>query len=173
MVLWLDQRLLWQRSCHETSEKSRRDIRRSLVMTEDCETIGVILPRDKKLNPRSRDLRNNATKQENHLWYDFLKKQKQQFYRQRVIGDYIVEFYCPTLRLVIEVDGAQHYEKGAIEYDTVRTEYLDSLGIMVVRITNKDIDRNFQGVFAVLEDTILSRHETRGLDATAPLPKEP
>lgn len=127
-----------------------------------------ILPRDKRLNSRARDLRNNATKQENRLWYDFLKKQELQFYRQRVIGEFIADFYCPVIRLVIEVDGAQHFVKDAIEYDSQRTEYLESLGLTVIRFTNIDVDRNFAGVCRVIEQAILSRHT-----ATAPLPKEP
>ena len=115
------------------------------------------LPRDKKLNPYSRSLRKNATKQENHLWYDFLKKHPLQFNRQRIIGDYIVDFHCPKAKLVIELDGSQHYKGDAIEYDKQRTDYLESLGLMVMRFTNVDIDRNFDGVCQVIEQTILDQ----------------
>ena len=116
-----------------------------------------ILPRDKKLNTYSRDLRNNATKQENHLWYDFLKLQPCQFYRQRIIGEYIADFYCHKAKLVIELDGAQHYENDALEYDAQRTEYLESLGLIVLRFTNRDVDEDFKAVCMMIEQTILSQ----------------
>ena len=115
------------------------------------------LPRNKKLNPYSRNLRKNATKQENHLWYDFLKKQPLRFNRQRIIGEYIVDLHCPKANLVIEIDGSQHYEEDAIKYDKRRTDYFESLGLAVIRFTNTDIDRNFDGVCQVIEQTILSQ----------------
>lgn len=113
-------------------------------------------------------MRNNSTKQEKHIWFDFLITQSNQFYRQRVIGNYIVDFYCPTLKFVIELDGSQHYEDEAIEYDKNRTEYLEKLGVIVLRFTNREIDSNFNEVCAIIEQTILSQ-----LTLTAPLPKEP
>ncbi|MEA4924226.1 MAG: endonuclease domain-containing protein [Syntrophomonadaceae bacterium] len=112
------------------------------------------LPRNKKLNPYSRSLRNNATKQENHLWYDFLRKHPLRFNRQRIIGEYIVDFYCPKANLVIELDGSQHYEEDAVEYDKRRTDYLKSLGLTVIRFTNADVDRNFDGVCQTIERAI-------------------
>ena len=125
------------------------------------------IPRDMKLIPHSRDLRNHPTKQENHLWYDYLKGQKLHFYRQRIIGEYIVDFYSSAIKLVIEIDGSQHYEEDSVEYDTQRTIYIEGLGLKVIRFTNKDIDRNFSGVCSMIEEEILSRC------ATAPLEKEP
>ncbi len=104
------------------------------------------LPRDKALKPFSRELRTNATKQENHLWYDFLKDVKPRFTRQRIIGRYIADFFCYERMLVVELDGSQHYEPDAVEYDRVRTEYLNSLGITVLRFSNHDVDSNFEGV---------------------------
>ena len=118
---------------------------------------GEFLPRDKKLNPYARNLRNNMTKQENHLWCDFLKKQPLRFNRQRIIGEYIADFYCPKANLVIELDGSEHYEVEAIEYDKRRTSHLKSLGLTVIRFTNTDIDRNFEGVCQAIEQTILSQ----------------
>ncbi len=115
------------------------------------------LPRNKKLNPRSRNLRNNTTRQENHLWYDFLKNHSLQFNRQRVIGEYIVDFYCSRAKLVIEIDGLQHYEEGAIAYDQRRTAYLEGLELTVMRFTNKDIDSNFDGVCQVIEQKVWSQ----------------
>ena len=115
------------------------------------------LPRNKQLNPRSRNLRNNTTQQENHLWYDFLKNHSLQFNRQRVIGEYIVDFYCPRAKLVIEIDGSQHYEESAIAYDQRRTAYLEGLELTVMRFTNKDIDSNFDGVCQVIEQKVWSQ----------------
>ena len=115
------------------------------------------LPRNKKLNSNSRSLRNNTTKQENHLWCDFLKKHQLQFNRQRVIGEYIVDFYCPHANMIIEIDGSQHYEQAAIEYNERRTAYFESLGLIVIRFTNKDIDSNFDGVCQVIEQAILNQ----------------
>ena len=119
--------------------------------------VKMILPRDKKQKPHSSFLRNNATKQENHLWYDFLKQSQFQFNRQRIIGEYIVDFYCPTAKLVIELDGSQHFEKEAIEYDTLRTGYLKSLGLKVLRFTNDEIDQSFESVCLKINKSILSQ----------------
>jgi len=115
------------------------------------------LKRNKDLNPLSRNLRKNMTKQENHLWYDFLKKQPQQFYRQRIIGQYIVDFYCDKAKLVIELDGSQHYNETNAEYDLERTKYLNELNLTVLRFSNFDVDRNFEGVCAAIERAILSQ----------------
>ena len=123
-----------------------------------------MISRNKSLRNHSTELRNNATRQENHLWYDFLKKCRLQFYRQRIIGNYIVDFYCPKAKLVVELDGTQHYEKEAVEYDSIRTKYLNSLELQVIRFSNKDIDDNFDAVCEVIEEAILSQ-----LSLTAPL----
>jgi very-short-patch-repair endonuclease len=88
----------------------------------------------------------NATKQERHLWYDFLRTMKPQFRRQVVIGQFIVDFYCGKAKLVIELDGSQHFEENAIEYDKQRTEILKALGCYVIRYTNYEIDHNFKQV---------------------------
>jgi len=115
------------------------------------------LPRNKKLNPLSRCLRRNMTKQETHLWYDCLRQLPYPFNRQRIIGQYIVDFYCDKLRLVIELDGSQHYEAKVAARDKKRTQYLESLGLAVLRFTNRDIDRNFDGV-CVMIDAFIERH---------------
>jgi very-short-patch-repair endonuclease len=115
------------------------------------------LPRDKQLITYSQNLRKNATPQEKHLWFDYLKKQTKQFNRQRIIGVYIVDFFCPTLNLVIEIDGSQHYEEVALEYDARRTEYFESLALKVIRLTNIDIDRNFNGVCEMLDEIIAGK----------------
>jgi very-short-patch-repair endonuclease len=86
--------------------------------------------------PRSQLLRKNATKEERHLWYDFLKAFPVQFNRQKVIGSFIVDFYSDKAKLAIEIDGAQHYEEYAQQYDEERIAFLNGLGITVVRFSN-------------------------------------
>ena len=99
-----------------------------------------------KLKTRSQELRKNMTKEENKLWYDFLRKLPVNFHRQKMIGNYILDFYCAAHKLAIEVDGAQHYESDAINYDLKRDEYLSSIGVSVIRYSNNDINTNFDGV---------------------------
>ena len=102
---------------------------------------------DKLHNPElthiSKLLRKNATKEESHLWYDFLKGLNPQFKRQKVIGRYIVDFYCPKAKMVIELDGTQHNEVENKAKDKERDEYLEELGIVVFRYSNRDINKNF------------------------------
>jgi len=80
-----------------------------------------MLESDSSLRPPARELRNNATKQENHLWYDFLKKQPAQWYRQKINGEFIVDFYCPKAKLVVELDGSQHYTPQGLAHDEERS----------------------------------------------------
>ncbi len=91
-------------------------------------------------------MRKNMTKEEKHLWYDCLKNIEQTFQRQKVIGKYIVDFYCASAKLVIELDGSQHGTDKGIEKDKERDKYLNSLGLTVLRFSNYDINTNFQGV---------------------------
>lgn len=106
----------------------------------------MALPKNRKLKVNSQNLRKNATKEENKLWYDFLKTHKFQWNRQKVIGSYIADFYCNVARLIVELDGSQHYEESAIEYDMRRSRYFDGLGIQVIRFSNLDVLENFEGV---------------------------
>ena len=94
----------------------------------------------------SQELRSNMTKEEKHLWYDFLKKLPQTVNRQKVVGNYILDFYCAQAKVAIELDGAQHYEKEAKEKDRERDAFLNEQGIKVLRYTNIDINSNFDGV---------------------------
>ena len=98
------------------------------------------------LTGNAKILRRNMTKEERHLWYDFLKTLPITVNRQKVIGNYIVDFYVATAKIVIEIDGSQHYEDSGIENDAKRDEYLDSLGIKVLRYSNSDINKRFDGV---------------------------
>ena len=86
------------------------------------------------------------TKEERHLWYDFLKTLPVTIHRQKVIGDYIVDFYCASAKIVIELDGSQHYSPEGIASDKSRDEYLAGLGIDVLRYANSDVNNNFEGV---------------------------
>ena len=86
------------------------------------------------------------TKEEKHLWYDFLKNLSVTVNRQKVIGRYIADFYIASCKLVIELDGSQHYEKDGLENDAIRDAYFNSLGIEVFRYSNLDINKNFDGV---------------------------
>lgn len=95
----------------------------------------------KQIKNKRKDLRNNPTDAEKFLWYELKKRQLngKKFRRQQSIGNYIVDFYCPEERLVIELDGAHHYEDDQKEYDEKRTEYLESLRLRVIRFRNTDV----------------------------------
>ncbi len=99
-----------------------------------------------QLKNNARILRKNMTKEERHLWYDFLKILPVTINRQKVIGNYIVDFYCHQAKLVIELDGSQHYENDNMEKDAERTDYLKGYGLKVIRIPNNEVSRNFRGV---------------------------
>ncbi len=99
-----------------------------------------------KLSGNARALRKNMTKEERHLWYDFLKQLPIMVHRQKVIGHYIVDFYIAERKLAIELDGSQHYERAGQNYDTVRDAYLHERGITVLRYSNADVNMRFAGV---------------------------
>ena len=98
------------------------------------------------LTQRAKALRKNMTKEERHLWYDFLKDYPVRFLRQKVIDNYIVDFYCHDARLIIELDGSQHYEEKGQKKDAIRTEKLEQRNLSVIHIPNNEINRNFRGV---------------------------
>ena len=112
------------------------------------------LPYEHHLIKSAKSLRKEATKQENHLWYDFLKNYPLRFQRQKAIGNYIVDFYCHKARLVVELDGSQHYEKDSVHYDAQRTVFLNEQGLTVLRIANIDIDRNFEAACMEIDKTV-------------------
>ena len=101
-----------------------------------------------KLRKNAQKLRREMTKEERRLWYDFLKQLSVTINRQKVIAHYIVDFYCASGKLVIELDGSQHYEDEGAASDRERDRVLNQLGISVVRYSNDDINRNFDGVCA-------------------------
>ena len=102
--------------------------------------------KNQRLSSNARTLRKNMTKEERHLWYDCLKELPVMVHRQKVIGPYIVDFYIADAKLVIELDGSQHYELEGKQRDAVRDSYLESMGLTVVRYSNAEINREFRVV---------------------------
>ena len=115
------------------------------------------MERNNNLTELARKLRKNQTKEEALLWYKFLSKYPVRFHRQYVIGDYIVDFYCHEAKLVVELDGSQHYDPQEIEKDQKRTAYLESLGLQVLRFTNLDVLQRFDAVCQTIDSKILSK----------------
>ena len=102
--------------------------------------------KNKNLSELARTLRKNMTRHERHLWYDFLKGLPMMVHRQKVIGSYIVDFYIAEKKLVIELDGSQHYELPGKQADAARDAFLTGQNLTVLRYANSDIDKNFRGV---------------------------
>ena len=98
------------------------------------------------LTKNAKTLRKEMTKEERHLWYDFLRSYPIRFLRQKVIDNYIVDFYCHEARLIIELDGSQHYTDTGMAKDRIRTEKIAHRDLTVIRIPNNEINRNFKGV---------------------------
>ena len=118
-----------------------------------------------KLTENAKKLRKSMTKEERHLWYDFLKTIPQTVNRQKVIGSYIADFYCAEAKLVIELDGTQHFENA--EKDMVRDRYFKGLGLTVVRYSNRDVWNSFERVCA----DILQRISTSSTASGPPSPR--
>ena len=117
--------------------------------------MGLMSRRDNpNLKGFSTALRKNQTKEEKHLWYDFLRQYPVRFNRQKVLGPYIVDFYCASAKLVIELDGSQHYSEEGSEDDKIRDRYLARLGIKVVRYSNLEITREFDAVCVDISENV-------------------
>ena len=106
---------------------------------------------NKNLIPRAKEMRRPMTRHERRLWYDYLSTYPLRFQRQKVIGPYIADFYCHAARLVVELDGAQHYEVHAKAYDAERTAFLEAAGLFVLRFPNAAVERDFAGVCTVID----------------------
>jgi very-short-patch-repair endonuclease len=115
-----------------------------------------------RLKPKARALRTNLTDAEQRLWSRLRRKQISgvQFYRQRPVGNYIVDFFAPAVRLVIEVDGAQHAERSEAEYDKERSEYLEQVGLRVLRFDDRQVLTETDGVIENIFQ-IVTHFETR------------
>ena len=113
--------------------------------------------KNNSLLENARSLRKNMTKQEKHLWYDFLRTYPIKIYKQRIIDNFIVDFYCHQALLVIELDGSQHYTIDGKNYDANRTSILEKYGIKVLRFSNLDLNQNFEGVCFIIDKNIKER----------------
>ena len=112
---------------------------------------------NKSLVSNARALRKNLTKEERHLWYDFLRYCRPRFRRQEIIGNYIADFYCHQAKLAIELDGSQHTEPEAIAYDRARTAFLQKEGYRVLRISNLDVWKDFRAVCEAIHNEVQKR----------------
>lgn len=115
------------------------------------------LPRNSLLTSNSQKLRREMTKQEKDLWWRFLRKLPITINRQKVIGHYILDFYCHKAELAIELDGGQHFEDIELVSDSSREQYLTNLGIEVIRFTNQEVNYQFDQVCMVILEKINSR----------------
>ena len=102
----------------------------------------------------AKNLRKRSTRQEKHLWYDYLSKYEVRFQRQKAIDNFIADFYCHKAKLVIEIDGSQHFTQSGNMYDQFRTEILEKYGLKVIRFTNHQIDTNFIGVCEYIDAVV-------------------
>ena len=115
------------------------------------------IPKNNTLLENARRLRREMTRHEKHLWYDYLRHYPVKIYKQRIIDNFIADFYCHQAKLIIELDGSQHYtEEGQIR-DRARTDILERYGLYVLRFSNNDIDTKFKNVCFVIDKTIKER----------------
>ncbi len=123
-------------------------------MVDEVDPMNQKWKYNKQLIPISRTLRKNMTPEEKHLWYDFLKPHPQNFARQKVLGYYIADFYCANAKLVIELDGRQHYTEEGLEKDTERTDFLNDHNITVLRFTNGQVWFHFKQVCDTIDQKL-------------------
>ena len=114
---------------------------------------------NREIVPTAKMLRKNMTTEEKHLWYDFLSTYPVRFSRQKVLGKYIVDFYCPQAKLVVELDGSQHYTEKGLREDLERTSFLERYGLQIFRIKNRRIRDNFKRVCEEIDAIVNSRLE--------------
>lgn len=107
-----------------------------------------------KLVKNAKKLRKDMTKEERHLWYDYLRDYPVRFNRQKILGNYIVDFYCAKAKLVVELDGSQHFEQEYKEKDNTRTEFLEEYGLTVLRVPNNEVNNNFRNVCEYIDHTV-------------------
>ena len=124
----------------------------------------MTIPKDNRQLENARRLRKDMTPHERKLWYLFLRKYPVKIYKQRIVGKFIVDFYCAPAGLVIELDGSQHYDLQGMAYDAERSEFLKALGLEVLRFSNRDVDRQFNGVCEQID--IVIRERIKALSVT-------
>ena len=127
------------------------------LAAKPAERVKMNIPKDNCKLENARQLRREMTPHERKLWYLFLRKYQVKIYKQRIIGRFIVDFYCASAKLVIEIDGTQHYEPQGMAYDAERSVFLSALGLEVLRFSNRDVDRDFRGVCEQIDLTIQNR----------------
>ena len=118
------------------------------------------LPHSHETLANARRLRREMTPEERHLWYDFLRGYPVKVKRQKPIGPYVADFVCEGARLVMELDGSQHFEEAGQDHDAARTRYLEGLGLQAVRYTNLEVRRDFRAVCEDLDRRIQARRRT-------------
>ena len=109
------------------------------------------------LHANAKELRKQMTKEECHLWFDYLMTYRPKFRKQTIIGHYIVDFYCAQAKLAVELDGSQHYEEDGKEYDRKRSKELEELGVMVIRFQNNEVMQVFEGVCERIDQYVKKR----------------
>lgn len=109
---------------------------------------------NKQLVSTAKKLRKEMTKEERHLWYDFLRSYSVRFSRQKVLGKYIVDFYSAEAGLIIELDGSQHYNDENVKNDAERTAFLEAYSLKVIRIPNNEVNSNFPGVCEYIDSVV-------------------
>ena len=120
----------------------------------------MTIPKDNSQLENARRLRREMTPHERKLWYLFLREYPVKVYKQRIIGRFVVDFYCASAKLVIELDGSQHYEAQGIAYDLERSAFLEAHGLKVLRFTNREVDRDFCGVCEKIDLAIQERRQS-------------
>ena len=118
---------------------------------------GVRRKHNRTLVPFARSLRKTMTKEERRLWYTFLRFYPVRFYKQKVLGQYIADFYCAKARLVVELDGSQHFEDKNVCSDIERTAFLERYEIFVLRFTNLEVAEKFQDVCEKIDYVVKAR----------------
>ncbi|MBQ5584280.1 MAG: endonuclease domain-containing protein [Ruminiclostridium sp.] len=115
------------------------------------------IEKNNQLLCRAKELRRDMTPQERKLWYLFLRPYPLKFYKQRIIDSYIVDFYCAAAKLVIEIDGSQHYTEDGRQHDETRSAVLQRHGLKVLRFSNREINTQFDAVCEMIHQTVLER----------------
>lgn len=116
--------------------------------------MGNPVKKNNQMLGRAKELRREMTPQERKLWYGFLRKYPVKIYKQRIIDSFIVDFYCASAKLAIEVDGSQHYTEEGLAYDAERAKCFEKYGLKVIRFSNQEIDREFQNVCTEIDRNI-------------------
>ncbi len=117
---------------------------------------------NKDIVPFAKELRKNMTKEERHIWYDFLRAYPVKFSRQKVLGKYVADFYSAQAGVIIELDGSQHYEEFGKQKDKERTEYLEEYGLRIIRIPNNWVNQNFREVCEYIDNAVKDKMRVKG-----------